>query len=191
MKELLTQRMRLEPLEEGHAKALFQGFHDEALEFLSDRYPEKDASFRERCQRSDASTSPGGDQTLLHWALCLRSTKRYVGYVQATLHGDGRASIAYVLFHRAWGHGYVREVAAALIRHLREDWGMKRILADVDTSGLRSIRLLQALGLRRGPVCLNGGHAQGVSLTTWSTLGGPRSEARLPGVPRQRPRLRH
>jgi len=92
--------------------------------------------------------------TSLNWALCLRSRKRYVGYAHATLHPDGHASIAYVLFRNAWGHGYVREAAAALIGYLREDWATTEI-ATVGASDLRSILFLEALGTNAGPVLLN------------------------------------
>jgi len=171
LQTLQTQRMRLEPLEDGHARALFQGLHDEAAyDFLHDRFPGSEAPLRAPRQRPERRASRGDRQAWLLWALCLRSTKRYIGYVQATLHGNGHASIAYCLFERAWGHGYVREVAGALIHYLREDWGTTRVLADIDTSSLRSIRLLQALGFRRRPLSVNGRDGECAPLARWNDL---------------------
>jgi len=151
MKELHTPRMRLEPLSEWHVQILFDGLRDEPLyEFLKEWSPESIGSLGEQWRRLLFRPSHDGRRAPLTWALRLRSPERYVGYVQATLYREGRASIAYVLFRNAWGNGYVREAAHALIGHLREDWGTTGILATLDTSCLRSIRLLEACGSNVG-----------------------------------------
>jgi RimJ/RimL family protein N-acetyltransferase len=134
MKELQTPRLRLEPLKERHARILCNGLGDELLyEFLVNWSPESLGSLWEKWGRLACRPSLDGHRALLTWALRLRSPKLYVGYVQATLYLEGRAKVAYVLFQNAWGNGYVREAANALIDPL-------------DTSSLRSIRLLEAYG---------------------------------------------
>jgi RimJ/RimL family protein N-acetyltransferase len=150
---LRTHRLRLEPLEESHASALFTGLQDEALyEFISERPPESVATLMERYRRLATRMSPDGRESWLNWALWSLPTKSYVGWVQATVHRDHSAHIAYVLFHEAWGHGYAREAAAALIDHLRHDWGARSVRATVDTRNRRSIALLESLGFLRGKV---------------------------------------
>src|SRR5262245_45490922 len=151
MRELQTQRLRLEPLVETHASALFEGLRDEALyQFIGERPPKSIEALRERYRRLSSRMSPDGNQHWLNWALCSLATGHYVGWVQATVRRDRSADIAYVLFRDQWGNGYAREAVAALIDHLREEWGAKRIKATVDTRNLRSITLLETLGFQRG-----------------------------------------
>ena len=73
----------------------------------------------------------------------------YIGLVQATVHSNHTAHIAYVLFHEAWGRGYAREGAAALIDYLHYEWGVRDLWATVDVRHRRSIALLEGLGFRR------------------------------------------
>ena len=153
LKTLHTPRLRMEPLEESHAGALFEGLRHEALyEFISERAPESVEALRERYRRLATRESADGCQSWLNWALWSLPADRYVGFVQATVHRDHSADIAYVLFHDAWGHGYAREAVAALILHLREDWDARHVRASVDTRNRRSIALLESLGFRRGAV---------------------------------------
>src|SRR5207249_10821249 len=78
------------------------------------------------------------------------ATEHYVGYVQATVHHDRSAEVAYVVFREFWGLGYAWEAVMALIEHLRDHWGVLRVRATVDTRNRRSIALLEALGFERG-----------------------------------------
>jgi ribosomal-protein-alanine N-acetyltransferase len=163
LKTLDTPRLRMEPLEESHASALFEGLRNEALyEFIRERAPESVEALRERYRRLATRESPDGRESWLNWALWSLPTNRYVGWVQATVHQNHSADIAYVLFHDAWGHGYAREAVAALIRHLREDWSAGLIRASVDTRNSRSIALLETLGFRRGAVLAHAERIRGV-----------------------------
>ena len=150
---LFTRRLRLEPLEESHASALFAGLQHMALyEFIADRAPVSVAALAERYRRLASRVSPDGRDSWLNWALWSLPAERHVGWVQATVRPDHEAHIAYVLFHDAWGRGYAREAAAALIDHLRDDRGVRGVRATVDTRNHRSIALLEALGFLRGAV---------------------------------------
>lgn len=147
LKSLRTVRLRLEPLEEAHADLLFDGLRDEALYEFIDEAPPRDAeALRERYRRWTSRASPDGRQAWLNWALWSLPAGRFVGWVQATVHPDCAADIAYVLFRGAWGQGYAREAVAALIGHLREDWKVNTVRASVDARNRRSIALLEALG---------------------------------------------
>ena len=162
-KTLHTLRLRLEPLEESHADALFEGLQHEGLyEFISDRAPESVAALRERYRRLATRVSPDGREAWLNWAVWSPDTHGYVGWVQATVHPDRSAHVAYVLFREAWGHGYAREAVAALIDHLRDDWSAWKILATADTRNRRSIALLETLGFVRGEVRAEAEEIRGV-----------------------------
>lgn len=163
MKTLQTSRLRLEPLEESHADAMFAGLqHDSLYEYVSERAPESVDALRERYRRLTTRRSPDGRESWLNWALWALPTESYVGYVQATVQPERTAHIAYVLFRGAWGRGYAREAVAALILNLRDEWHSKVIRATVDTRNRRSIALLEALGFARGEVRVEAEEIHGV-----------------------------
>ena len=148
-----TSRLRLEPLEERHAKRLFAGLqHEDLYRFISDRPPESVEALAERYRRLATRRSPDGREGWLNWAIVSTLTERDLGYVQATVHADRSAHVAYVLFPEFWGQGYAREAVATAIEHLRDEWAVTAIRATVDTRNRRSIALLEALGFERGAV---------------------------------------
>jgi RimJ/RimL family protein N-acetyltransferase len=150
LETLHTRRLRLEPLEEAHAKALFAGLRrDDLYEFTSDRAPENVETLAEGYRRLVTRMSPDGRESWLNWALWSVSEGCYVGLVQATVQANRRAHIAHVLFHTAWGKGYAREASAAVIDCLYYEWGVRDIWASVDTRNRRSIALLEKLGFLR------------------------------------------
>lgn len=145
-----TRRLRLEPLKEAHAEALFPGLSDGALyEFIGERPPESVEALAARYRRLEVRTSPDGLQLWLNWALWSVLSGSYVGVVQATVHPDRLAHLAFVLFREAWGQGYAREASAATIDHLRDAWGVHDVRATVDVRNHRSIGLLTRLGFQR------------------------------------------
>jgi RimJ/RimL family protein N-acetyltransferase len=150
---LHTPRLRLEPLDESHASAMFAGLQHEALyEFISERPPASVEALRERYRWLATRTSPDGRQAWLNWVIRALPGESHVGFVQATVFEDRSADVAYLLFPEAWGRGHAREATTAMIDHLRDDWGTRRIRASVDTRNQRSIALLEALGFARGAV---------------------------------------
>src|SRR5690348_9732268 len=130
LKTLHTARLRLEPLQAAHASALFEGLQNEALyDFIAERPPENVDALRRRYGRLESRASPDGRDAWLNWVLCSLADQAHAGWVQATVHPDRTALIAYVLFREAWGKGYAREAVAALVAHLRADWGIDVVRA--------------------------------------------------------------
>lgn len=151
MNPILTPRLRLEPLEPSHAPGMFPGLQNtELYRFIAEAPPESVEALRERYRRLSTRTSPDGREAWLNWALRLEPGGDFAGWVQATVHPDGSAHVAYVLFVEAWGKGYGREATSALIEHLRVAWNVHTVVATVDPRNRRSIALLEALGFRRG-----------------------------------------
>ncbi len=56
--------------------------------------------------------------------------------------------IGYAFLPRAWGQGYAREAAAAVLAHGHSALRLPRILAITDPENTASIRLLEDLGMR-------------------------------------------
>lgn len=56
--------------------------------------------------------------------------------------------IGYAFLPRAWGHGYARESAAAVLAHGHATLGLPRILAITDPDNAASIKLLEDIGMQ-------------------------------------------
>lgn len=62
---------------------------------------------------------------------------------------QGRAEIGYALMPAAWGQGLMHEALTLLIQHGFDDFGLRRIEADIDPRNTASARVLQSLGFQR------------------------------------------
>ena len=150
---LHTSRLKLEPLGEAHAAALFEGLSDHRLyEFIGEQAPVSVEALAERYRRLATRMSPDGREHWLNWAIGSQASGRHVGWVQATVHADRSAHVAYLLFRESWGQGFAREAATAMVEHLRDAWSVRIVRATVDVRNRRSIALLEALGFVRGAV---------------------------------------
>jgi RimJ/RimL family protein N-acetyltransferase len=145
-----TARLRLEPLQPEHAGALFAGLQEPAIyEFLAEAPPSSLAWLEGRYRCLATRVSPDGRDLWLNWAVWSNEASEYLGYVQATVHRDQTAEIAYVLFPSAWGRGHATEAVAAMIEDLRKRLVVTTFIARVHPRNRRSARLLDRLGFLR------------------------------------------
>jgi ribosomal-protein-alanine N-acetyltransferase len=100
---------------------------------------------RNRFERLESRSSPDGTQQWLNWVIRLPGGA-LAGYVQATVHGDAHAAIAYVLAGRHWGKGIASQAVQAMIGELGTRYGVRRLTAVLKASNVRSLRLLERLG---------------------------------------------
>jgi RimJ/RimL family protein N-acetyltransferase len=56
--------------------------------------------------------------------------------------------VGFAFLPEAWGRGYARESAAAVLDHARDVLGLRRILAITDPENEASIRVLERVGMR-------------------------------------------
>lgn len=148
---LFTERLRLEPLVEGHAALLFPLLQDERLyHYIPQGPPASLAALAERYRRLQRRRSPAGDEAWLNWALRLVDSGEYVGRVEATVRPgpDPEALLAYEIGTAFWGRGHAAEACGRVLRLLFEDYAVREVSAQVDTENRRSIRLLERLGFR-------------------------------------------
>jgi [ribosomal protein S5]-alanine N-acetyltransferase len=142
-----TPRLRLEPLLPGHADALFDGLQEPQIyTFIDERPPASRASLAERYSRLAIRRSPDGNDLWLNWAIFLRETASYIGYVQATVYLDRTAEIAYAVFPVWWARGLATEAVGAMIGYLRDRHGVTKFMARVHPENHRSIALIKGLG---------------------------------------------
>jgi RimJ/RimL family protein N-acetyltransferase len=140
----------LEPQLACHADEMFAVLADPAIYEHENEPPESLEWLRLRFARLESRRSPDGRQEWLNWVIRLPSSG-LVGYVQATVHADGRAAIAYVLASRYWGRGLARQAVEAMIAELEQHHRVRTLSAVLKCGNTRSLRLLERLGFSPAP----------------------------------------
>jgi RimJ/RimL family protein N-acetyltransferase len=138
-------RLRLEPQVAQHADEMFLVLSDPAIYEYENAPPASLEWLRQRFTKLETRRSPDGAQQWLNWVLRL-PTSELIGYVQATVHADGRAAIAYELASPYWGRGLARRAVQAMIKELVETYGVLRLSAVLRRENKRSLRFLERLG---------------------------------------------
>ena len=147
---LETPRLLLEPLVADHAAALFESLRPPDLySYIPQDPPSSLEALKIRYAALSTRHSPDGQEDWLNWALRQHATAIYVGTVQATVHADHTALLAYMIFPAFWRQGYAREGCARVLTHLFEDYRVSRVAAEIDTRNAASIQLIEALGFAR------------------------------------------
>jgi RimJ/RimL family protein N-acetyltransferase len=147
---LETPRLLLEPLVPEHAPAVFDDLRDPRLySFIPTEPPESLAALDRRYRALRTRASPDGKEAWLNWIARLRVSGQYIGTFQATVYGDRRAHLAYIVFSRYWRQGYAKEGCARVLESLRHEWRITVVAAELDTRNVASIRLAEALGFKR------------------------------------------
>ena len=138
-------RITLEPQTAAHAEEMFAVLSDPAIYEYENEPPRSLEWLRERFRKLESRRSPDGEEEWLNWVIRL-SSGELIGYVQATVHRDGRAAIAYELASAYWGRGYARKAVEAMIGELVQNHGVRTLTAVFKRENQRSRRLLERLG---------------------------------------------
>lgn len=77
----------------------------------------------------------------------VRGRSRSLGTVQATVRPGETADIAFIIFPDLWNCKYGRTATRAMINNIFAQYELEKISANIDTRNLRSIRMVQSLGL--------------------------------------------
>ena len=145
--------LRLEPQVAAHAEAMFSVLSDPAIYEHENQPPVSLEWLRERFARLESRRSPDGTEQWLNWVVHLPAAEA-IGYVQATVHGDHHAEIAYVLASRYWGRGLASRAVNLVIRELAGRHGVRTLSGVLKRSNERSRRLLERLGFVPAPDAL-------------------------------------
>jgi ribosomal-protein-alanine N-acetyltransferase len=144
MRTIKTDRLSLEPQTASHANEMFVVLSDPAIYAHENQPPQSLEWLRARFTKLETRLSTDGSEQWLNWVIRL-PTSVLIGYVQATIHPEGRAAIAYVLSSAYWGHGLARHAVDAMISELDVQHGVRDLFAVLKRENLRSIRLLEHL----------------------------------------------
>jgi len=151
--------LRLEPQRAAHADEMFVVLSDPAIYAYENEPPQSLEGLRERFAALESRRSPNGREQWLNWVVRRLPQDDLIGYVQATLHPDGHASIAYELASAHWGRGLGSAAVGAMLRELAAQYGVQRYSAVLKQANTRSLRLLQRLGFALATPQVHLGHA--------------------------------
>ena len=145
MRVIETARFTLEPQIAAHAEEMFVVLSDPAIYEYENQPPPSLEWLRTRYKQLETRLSADGHEQWLNWVIRV-PTSELVGYVQATVHPDGRAAIAYELSSAYWGRGFARQAVQAMISELVAHYQVRTLSAVLKRENLRSLRLLERLG---------------------------------------------
>jgi [ribosomal protein S5]-alanine N-acetyltransferase len=144
MRQVVAAGLTLEPQQSAHAEEMFQVLGDPAIYRYENEPPSSLDWLRARFTRLESRRSPDGAEQWLNWVIRL-PTSGLAGYVQSTVHADGRAAIAYVLASRHWGRGLATRAVEAMVQELGDRHGVDRLSAVLKCRNTASLRLLERL----------------------------------------------
>ena len=160
---LTTARLRIEPLEPGHAAAMFEAMRDPALYQWISLQPSPDLAHLER-RWTWVAERPLVDVDVLDfgWAVRRREDGTCIGKMDAEVTAGGVArNVGYMFWPAHWGRGYATEAVTALSDHLRRH-GVMRQHATVTLGNEASCRVLEHAGFARERVLVGNDTVRGV-----------------------------
>ena len=147
---LETRRLLLEPLMPAHAPRLHEQLQDERLyQFIPQDPPTSLQALEARYGALSSRRSPDGREAWLNWAVCERRSGEYAGTLEATVHENLTATIAYTVFVPYQRRGLAAEACGRLLEHLFEDYRVSLAAAEIDTRNAASMALVESLGFER------------------------------------------
>jgi ribosomal-protein-alanine N-acetyltransferase len=145
MRVIETGSLTLEPQTAAHAEEMFAVLGDSAIYEYENEPPPSPDWLRARFTKLESRRSPSGREQWLNWVIRLPSSE-LIGYVQATVHPDGRAAIAYEMSSAYWGRGLARKAVQVMISELVGRYRVRSLSSVLKRENLRSMRLLERLG---------------------------------------------
>ncbi len=150
LQTLSTERLILEPVRPAHADETWPRQNDERMwTFFPDLRPRTLEHLRVIYERRQHG-SPNDSEVWLNYVCRLRTGGEIAGEVQTTIYTRaGAAYVAYAIFPDFQRKGFAREAVAALIDHVRKEYGIANFFAEMDTRNEASYRLAESLGFVR------------------------------------------
>ena len=145
MRTIHTELITLEPQVAAHAEEMFAVLSDPAIYAYENTPPASVDRLRARFEKLESRRSDDGSEQWLNWVIRI-PTSELIGYVQATVHTDNSAGIAYELSSRHWGRGLGAHATLTMIGELVATYKVTRFFAVAKAANIRSIGMLERLG---------------------------------------------
>lgn len=137
--------LTLEPQTESHAEEMFRVLSDPAIYEYENEPPASVEWLRARYGKLESRSSADGRERWLNWVIRMDDVG-LIGYIQATVHDDGSAGIAYEMASAHWGRGLARRATEAMLSELAGHYGVTTFFAVAKQGNFRSLGLLARLG---------------------------------------------
>ena len=142
---IISRRLLLEPLSVEHAAAMIEVLADPSLyDYTGGEIPSLKL-LKKRYAAQTVGHSEDGSQWWLNWVVIERDIGKPVGFVQATVEGDGSnlvADIAWVISPDWQGQGIASEAAQAMVAWLRSS-GVHHLTAHIHPNHQASMKVAQ------------------------------------------------
>ncbi len=149
MRTIDAGTLTLLPQTRDHAEEMFAVLGDPAIYTYENEPPPSVEWLRARFEMLESRQSADGAEQWLNWVIRLAGNG-LIGYVQATVHGDGSAGIAYEMASAHWGRGLGRRATETMLRELVDQYHVTTFFAVAKSGNFRSLRLLARLGFAIG-----------------------------------------
>jgi [ribosomal protein S5]-alanine N-acetyltransferase len=147
---LETPRLFLEPILPAHAARLNEQLQDERLyRFIPQDPPATLQALEDRYDFLSTRRSPDGREAWLNWAVRERTSGDYAGTLEAPVHDNRTATVAYMVFVPRQRRGFAAEACGRLLTHLFQNYRVGMVAAKIDTRNVASIALVESLGFER------------------------------------------
>jgi [ribosomal protein S5]-alanine N-acetyltransferase len=165
---LETERLILEPLQVAHAEKLYAGLSDTTLYKFIPNDPLSLAELTEKYHRILRGPRDNNIELWRNWAVRLRDvdgggSDDYIGMIEISIFPSDYAYLAYFMFASHHRQGYAHEACAAVLKHVRVTYDIKRVVAEMDVRNTASWRLVESLGFIRTGNKLNADFFKGES----------------------------
>ena len=140
------ETVRLEPLRQGHAEAIFAHYERRAMAYLPSG---QDIETLEQFGAYIATALESRERT--YWAIRLRGTGQVAGFAlfAEIKPGDGWLAIGTLVMPAFWGTAVNAATKLSLMTRAFEALGVTRVQFTVDARNARSMRALEKLGATR------------------------------------------
>ena len=154
MRTLQTASLTLEPQTAAHAQDMFIVLCDPRIYEFENAPPTSLAWLQARFTKLESRCSADGREQWLNWVIRVPD-QGLIGFVQATVHANGSAGIAYELSSAYWGWGLAQQAVDLMIRELNAHYRVSHFRAVLKRANHRSARLLARLGFALAPEALH------------------------------------
>jgi ribosomal-protein-alanine N-acetyltransferase len=138
---LVTERFVLRELTRADAPALYPSFSDPDVMRWWSRGP-----FASEAELAEWLVPDSGWEEGRSWAVAESEAGPAVARLSAMDRGDGITELGWLVIREWQGQGVAREALGALIEHLFDVEGRRRLYADIDPDNAASNRLVESLG---------------------------------------------
>jgi len=145
-----TERLLLREFESTDWQAMLAYWNDERYQRFYEEPKDQEAAVRELLDRFVVSQT---EEPRRMWQLAITDPRsgRLIGNcgirVKNPVHRE--ANTGWELDPNVWGHGYATEAARAILGFGFGELGMHRVWAECNAENVRSVRVMERLGMRR------------------------------------------